>query len=167
MNFTNITYSCGHDGYVELPENPKKRESQIKFLTEKASCPDCYAATLAKRDAENKIGCSKVKLSDDVFKAEYSDCKFTKVGITEPNMRYVFIPYERVAAMGVLKALGVKKDTPDYKEQIEFVAQKYLSKDTSAARKKLLTDEHISDNTKERLSVAFDIIEKYQEIISK
>lgn len=167
MFLTKVIYSCGHEGFVELPDNEKKRASQLKFYETKGSCPDCYALALAARDAQNSIGCSKIKMHDDRYKTEYSDCKFTRVGITEDKYRYVFIPYEKIAADGVLKVLGIKKTDANYSEHYEIAVNNYINRDVSKARKNLVYREDVSDALKERLSKAFDIIEKYQDIISK
>lgn len=166
LSLTKVTYSCGHDGFVELSENARKRENQINFYLTKGSCPDCYAEIVAERDKTNGIGCSKIKMTDQKYKSEYSGCKFTKVGIDEDGFRFAFVPYKQVAAEGVLKVLGVKKSNPLYSQYYETAINDYLNRNTSKARKELLFNEEISDERKERLCRAFEIIEKYQEVVS-
>lgn len=167
MSLTQIKYSCGHEGFAELSENERKKANQLNFYKTKGSCPDCYAKIVAERDKKNSEGCSKIKMSDDKFKNEYSECKFTKVGVTEDGFRFVFVPYNRIAAEGVLKVLGIKKNNPHYSEYYETAVNDYINRNTSNARKKLLYNEEIPDERKERLYNAFEIIEKYQEAVLK
>ena len=167
VSLSHIVFSCGHDGMIELPTNDKEREKQLAYYQNKASCPDCYAKIVAERDENNSKGCSKIKMLDEKYKTEFSDCKYTKVGIKTDNERFVFVPNERIAAEALLKVLGIGKSSTDYKEQYNKAISDYLLRKTDAARRKLLIQEDIPDETKSRLSAAFDIIDRYQELVNK
>lgn len=38
----NITYSCGHEGTIEVFGKAEERERKIKYFEEYGLCPDCY-----------------------------------------------------------------------------------------------------------------------------
>lgn len=40
----NITYSCGHEGTIEVFGKAEERERKIKYFEEYGLCPDCYKA---------------------------------------------------------------------------------------------------------------------------
>ena len=40
----NITYSCGHEGTIEVFGKAEERERKIKWFSEYGLCPDCYKA---------------------------------------------------------------------------------------------------------------------------
>jgi hypothetical protein len=40
----NITYSCGHEGTIEVFGKAGERERKIKYFEEYGLCPDCYKA---------------------------------------------------------------------------------------------------------------------------
>lgn len=166
MKFAQVMFSCGHEGYVELPNDTKRRNSQISFYNSKGLCPDCYAERMAQTDSRKGKGCLKVKMSDSRYSKEYSECQYTRVGIEKDGERFVFIPKDRAAAEAVLRILGVRTDDPDYERKYRIAVEDYILRDTTEARRRLLYAEHISDDRKERMSAAFDVIEKYQESIS-
>lgn len=161
MKIKEIVYSCGHEGFVEVSDDPKMN-SKLNFYQKKGSCPDCYAEIIKKRDSENKLGCAKVKMSEKTYREEFADCKFTKVGIEESGKLFVFVPYERAAVTSILRCLGVKKSSPDYEKMYENVKDNFLTKDTTGARKKLADDTTLSDKARANITKAFDIIDKYQ-----
>lgn len=48
----NVTYSCGHDGVVDLSGPGKDRERKLEWYSTSAQCPDCYrAAKKAEQEA--------------------------------------------------------------------------------------------------------------------
>lgn len=167
MKFSEVRYSCGHYGYAELPIDEEEREARLVFYSTKARCPDCYAKIAAKRDNRKAIGCIRIKMDAGEYSKNYSDCQYTRVGIENDDQRIVFVPKERVAAEAVLKILGVKYNNPKYERMYRIAVDDYILRDTSNARRKLLYADNISDCQKERISTAFDVIEKYQESVSK
>ena len=40
----NITYSCGHEGTIEVFGKAEERERKIKYFEECGLCPNCYKA---------------------------------------------------------------------------------------------------------------------------
>lgn len=164
MNLIPITYSCGHKGVIEGSLDPQKREAQIKFYETKGSCPDCYAKTIAERDAANKAGCLVTLVSDNEYKENYSNFKFTKVGIKEPNKRYVFIPYSHIAAEGILEVLNIAKDNPNYKEYYNNIIATCLDRSTNEAKSRIIASD-FSHEKKQRIMAAYELIDGYQEHI--
>ena len=49
----NITYSCGHEGTIEVFGKAEERERKIKYFEEYGLCPDCYKAE--KQDEEKEF----------------------------------------------------------------------------------------------------------------
>lgn len=50
-----ITYSCGHNGTVELFGKGSERERKINFFERCGLCPECYKAQMQKKAAEQPL----------------------------------------------------------------------------------------------------------------
>lgn len=48
----NITYSCGHQGTINVFGKSEERERKIKYFEEYGLCPDCYKAEKQKETEE-------------------------------------------------------------------------------------------------------------------
>lgn len=53
----NITYSCGHEGTIEVFGKAEEREREIKYFEEYGLCPDCYKAEKQKETEEFAVKC--------------------------------------------------------------------------------------------------------------
>lgn len=51
----NITYSCGHDGVVDLIGPGKDRENKLAWYESKGLCPECYKVQAEKDKADEAI----------------------------------------------------------------------------------------------------------------
>lgn len=71
-----ITYSCGHEGCVELFGPNKDRERKLDWYTHSAVCPDCYKE---QRAIEMEIANDPIEMSYRDYKTKYANCK-TKLG---------------------------------------------------------------------------------------
>lgn len=50
-----ITYSCGHDGTVDLWGKGSERERKINFFERCGLCPECYKAQMQKKALEDYL----------------------------------------------------------------------------------------------------------------
>lgn len=57
----NITYSCGHEGTIEVFGKAEERERKIKYFEEYGLCPDCYKA---EKQGEEKSFAEKYELPE-------------------------------------------------------------------------------------------------------
>ena len=71
-----ITYSCGHEGTVQLFGKAADRERKIQYLQTKCVCPECARE---QKNIEKSIGHKEVEMSYREYKTNYSNCE-TKVG---------------------------------------------------------------------------------------
>lgn len=71
-----ITYSCGHEGCVELFGPTKDREHKLDWYTNSAVCPDCYREQKA---IEMEIANDMIEMPYKEYKTKYPNCK-TKPG---------------------------------------------------------------------------------------
>lgn len=57
----NITYSCGHQGTINVFGKSEERERKIKYFEEYGLCPDCYKA---EKQGEEKSFAEKYELPE-------------------------------------------------------------------------------------------------------
>lgn len=57
----NITYSCGHEGTIEVFGKAEERERKIKYFEEYGLCPDCYKE---EKKGEEKAFAEKYELPE-------------------------------------------------------------------------------------------------------
>lgn len=57
----NITFSCGHEGTIEVFGKAEEREQKIKYFEEYGMCSDCYKA---EKQAEEKSFAVKYELPE-------------------------------------------------------------------------------------------------------
>ncbi len=76
MKYT-ITFSCGHEGTVELFGPNKDRERKLEWYRKQAVCPDCYKEQKA-IEAEVKAemeGLKETEVSYREYKLNYPNAK--------------------------------------------------------------------------------------------
>lgn len=57
-----ITFSCGHEGTIEVFGKSEERERKIKYFEEYGLCPDCYKAEKQKETEEFAVKCELPEL---------------------------------------------------------------------------------------------------------
>jgi hypothetical protein len=58
----NITYSCGHQGTINVFGKSEERERKIKYFEEYGLCPDCYKVEKQKETEEFAVKCELPEL---------------------------------------------------------------------------------------------------------
>lgn len=72
-----ITYSCGHEGRVELFGKTEDRERKIAWYKSNGICPECYKE-MKKMDAEieaEKTGLKETEVTYREYKLNYPNAK--------------------------------------------------------------------------------------------
>ncbi len=82
-----ITYSCGHDGCVELFGPTKDRERKLDWYANSAVCPDCYRAQKA---IEMEIANDMIEMQYKEYKTKYPNCK-TKPGSYNSTTKTIIV----------------------------------------------------------------------------
>lgn len=91
MKYT-ITFSCGHDGELDLSGNESERERKIAWYENQGLCPECYKA---KKEEERKNTCIEVEMAYSEYKNNWSHC-FKKPNSYNADKKtvVVFVPKE-------------------------------------------------------------------------
>ena len=96
---TKVNFSCGHTAEVNLSNNQQKRNEKIAELEMYGKCPECRKEDYEKEDKINAKSGVCVRLSNEKYEEEFSDCKQRLTGFPkEKDFVYAYIPMERVCA---------------------------------------------------------------------
>lgn len=83
-----VTYSCGHEGVVELFGKNKERERKLKWYQSSAVCQECYQREQAKEMEEK--GYQEIEMHYSEYKNKYSGCK-TKSGSYDKRNKTIIV----------------------------------------------------------------------------
>lgn len=97
-----VTYSCGHQGQVEVFGSSKDRESKLNWYKNKAVCPACYKAQKESETAKTSEGLAQltgtekqVKWANDL-RAEFISKVKAGIPATEDGQKALALLMEAV-----------------------------------------------------------------------
>ena len=107
--------------------------------------------------------CSTVKLTTDTYKLKYPKCRIRKDLPKEEGYVYALIPFERIAADGILEVWGIPNDGSDkYKTTYVKIVNETLRYPTKGMLEKLEKTSNMSSESKENIKKIIAIVDAYQ-----
>lgn len=82
-----VTYSCGHEGQIELFGKGSERERKIAWYENQCLCHECYKA---EKEEERKRSCVEIEMPYREYKNTWSHC-FTKAKSYNPEKKTVVV----------------------------------------------------------------------------